>query len=366
MGPEAGPATRFRGSPIDPLIKTGQTPPPPSLRLRVDADAIGANWRTLDALSGNARAGAAVKADAYGVGVRHAMPALLAAGCRDFFVAHWSELAEVLDHTAGQNVSVLHGPLTAEDAAYARQTCARPVLNSMAQVKLWLESGGGACDLMVDTGMNRLGLRPEQLGAVAGLEVETLMSHLACADEDKPMNEAQRQRFAAVLAMVPHRRASLANSAGIALGKGFHHDLTRPGLSLYGGIARPELADRIRDVVSIEAALLQVRTVPSGETVGYGATYVAQQETRIGILSLGYADGYLRCWSDRGAFNYKGTSVPVIGRVSMDMTAVDLSAVPDAAEGDWLDAQYSLSAASDRCGLTQYELLTTLGHRLRR
>jgi len=338
------------------------------MRLRVDAGAIAANWKALDAMSGAAATAAAVKADAYGVGATRAMPALLDAGCRDFYVAHWSEVPDILAHTDGTTIAVLHGPVTQKDADFARQTGVRPVLNSASQVRLWHGGGGGACDLMVDTGMNRLGLRPEELGypLVGKLEVHTLMSHLACADEDSAMNERQRQAFGGLLGAVEHRRASLANSAGIALGAGYHHDLTRPGLSLYGGIARPELAPAIRPVVGIEAELLQVRKVPAGETVGYGATFAAQKEMRVGIVSLGYADGYLRCWSDKGAFRHGDAVLPVIGRVSMDMTAIDLAAAPELGEGDWVAAQYDLASASARCGLTQYELLTTLGPRLRR
>ncbi|WP_066556367.1 alanine racemase [Croceicoccus bisphenolivorans] len=341
--------------------------PPPAMRLRVDSGAISDNWRTLDAMSGTARAAAAVKADAYGVGIDRAMPTLLDAGCRDFYVAHWCEVAGAIRHAAPENVAVLHGPITQADCEYARQTGVRPVLNSLAQVGLWQSTGGGPCDLMVDSGMNRLGLRPDELGdpALAGLEVITFMSHLACADEDSAMNGRQRDLFASLLAAVPHRRASLANSAGIALGAGFQHDLTRPGVALYGGVVRSELVGKIRPVVGLEAALIQVRTVPAGETVGYGAAFTAQRDTRVGIVSLGYADGYLRCWSDVGVFRSGNAPLPVLGRVSMDMTAIDLSSAPDLAEGDWVSAEYDLPTAAQRSGLTQYELLTVLGPRLR-
>ncbi|GGD46818.1 alanine racemase [Croceicoccus pelagius] len=347
--------------PSDPVL------PPPALRLRIDSGAIGANWQALDRMSGSADAGAAVKADAYGVGVDRAMPALLKAGCRNFFVAHWCEVPEVLQHTSGANISVLHGPTSQADGVFARDAGVRPVLNSLAQVRNWQATGGGACDLMVDTGMNRLGLRVEELGdsLLDGLEVEVLMSHLACADEDGPQSAQQLARFRDVLAKVPHRRASLANSAGLALGSEYAFDLTRPGLSLYGGIARPELAGRIRQVVTPQAAIIQTRTVPAGESIGYGGTYRAERDTRIAILSIGYADGYLRCWSGKGAFRHGEAVLPVLGRVSMDMTAIDISAAPHLAEGDWVDAEYDLAEASARTGLTQYELLTLSGPRLR-
>lgn len=318
-------------------------------------------------MSGAARAGAAIKADAYGVGIDRALPALRDAGCTSFFLAHWSEVPAALRHVGAAALAVLHGARTAQECAYARATGVLPVVNTLAQARLWTETGGGPCHLMVDTGINRLGIDVSDLtdAAVAGLAVDMLMSHLACADEDSPNNARQAERFAAILPQIPHRRASLANSAGIALGRAFHHDLTRPGLALYGGVPHPALAEHIRPVVGIEAALIQVRDIAAGEGVGYGGAFVAPTPMRIGVVSLGYADGYLRCWSDRGSFTHGGRALPVLGRVSMDMTAIDLAAAPDLAEGDWVAAQYDLPQAARISGLTQYELLTVLGHRLR-
>ena len=211
--------------------------PASPLRLSLDTDALIANWRALDRLSGAASAGAAVKADAYGLGARRVVPLLWAAGCRNFFVAHWQEAAELLDLIPPATIAVLHGPLTAQDAAYAQQSVVRPVINSLEQARRWLEAGGGPCDLMLDTGLNRLGLPLAELSnpAIAALQIEVLHSHLASADEVSPLNELQRQRWETARSQVPHRRASLANSAGIALGSAYHGDLTRPGLALYGG-----------------------------------------------------------------------------------------------------------------------------------
>jgi alanine racemase len=126
------------------------------------------------------------------------------------------------------------------------------------------------------------------------------------------------------------------------------------------------LAREIRQVVAPEAALLQVRDIAAGESVGYNATYVAPCAMRVGVVSLGYADGYLRAWSGKGMLRSNGRAVPVIGRVSMDMTVVNLAAAADLREGDWLTVDYSLPEASAATGLSQYELLTLLGHRLAR
>jgi alanine racemase len=221
---------------------------------------------------------------------------------------------------------------------------------------------------MIDTGINRLGLAPGDIGdpVIGQLQVDTLHSHLASADEDVDQNAAQLARFAEVCAMLPARRRSLANSAGIALGPDYAFDLTRPGLALYGGVPRAELGGAIRQVVRPSAALLQVRALQPGDAVGYNATWVADRAMRAGVVSLGYADGFLRCWGGRGVLRLGEAELPLIGRVSMDMVVVDLTAAPAAREGDWLELPYDLPSASALCGLSQYELLTGLGRRFAR
>src|SRR6187551_1101989 len=247
--------------------------PTQTLRLRIDREALDANWRALDRLSGAASAGAAIKADAYGLGVDTVVPTLLAAGARDFFVAHWSEVPAVLRYAAPAQVAVLHGPLREEDAAFARETGVRPVINSLHQARLWRDAGRGPCHLMVDSGINRLGLPPGEIGdpLIAALEIDTLLSHLASADEDVAQNGAQLSLFEEIAREVPARRRSLANSAGIALGERYAFDLTRPGLALYGGVPRPELAGTIRQVAHPQAAVVQLRDLSPGDRVGYNA-----------------------------------------------------------------------------------------------
>jgi alanine racemase len=343
-------------------------PPPAALRLDLDTAALAANWRTLDRLSGTARTGAAVKADAYGLGVLKVVPTLTSAGCRDFFIAHWSEWSGLSGLVEPARVSVLHGPATTSDVAYAVATGVRPVINTPRQARLWLDGGGGPCDLMVDTGMNRLGLPMTELGdeAVGRLDVDVLMSHLASADEDSPLNAIQLGRWQDAQRHVRHRRASLANSAGITLGTAYHGALTRPGLSLYGGVPVPALESEIMQVARPMAAILQVREIGAGEGIGYNSTFVADRPMRIGTIALGYADGYLRCWSGIGSMTCNGQALPVLGRVSMDMSAIDLSEAPDVQEGDWVGADYALPQAARTTGLSQYELLTLLGRRFAR
>ncbi|MCB1132144.1 MAG: alanine racemase, partial [Verrucomicrobiae bacterium] len=156
------------------------------------------------------------------------------------------------------------------------------------------------------------------------------------------------------------------NSAGIALGDAYHGDLTRPGLSLYGGVPRPELQGEIAQVAGIEAMLIQRRRIEPGDSVGYNATFTAERPMEVGVASLGYADGFLRCWGSKGMLRSGDALLPLLGRVSMDMVVVDLAAAPDLREGDWLDVPYALHEAAKATGLSQYELLTILGHRFQR
>jgi len=362
------------------------------LRLILDSDALVSNWHWLAHRGGGAACGAAVKADGYGLGAREAVKRLQHAGCRDFFVATWAEAEALMPWPGDLNLSVLHG-VGPDDMASALKSPARPILNSPEQVQRWRENGQGRpCDVMVDTGINRLGLTPPQArsGILDGLRMQTLMSHLACADEpDHPMNERQLALFRALRQDIPAIRYSLANSAGICLGQKYCFGLTRPGLALYGGIPFPgrEQEEGLKPVVSIEAQVVQVRDVPAGGCIGYGATYTAGSDTKAAILNIGYADGYLRQLAERGSARAGDRVCPILGRISMDLIAVEvpqggpvrrirvgadsqttvdhdhLEAV-NVCEGDWLTLDFNLPEMAN--GLTQYELLTTLGSRFER
>ncbi len=342
----------------------------PPLRLKLSKSALQSNWRWLAGRSGAAACGAAIKANGYGLGARAVVEHLQDAGCRDFFVATWGEAADILPAIAeGTSLAVLHG-VRAADMAQAADSRARPVLNSVDQVKRWKEAGGGRpCDVMVDTGMNRLGLTVEEAlsGALDGLSIVTLMSHLASADDDGPQNGDQLAAFQQVKSAVTARRYSLANSAGICLGDDYAFDLTRPGIALYGGIVRPEMQGYIRQVVFPEAEVLQLRTVQPGDLVGYNARYQATEAHAVAIINLGYADGYLRAFSEgKGGASWQGHRLPLIGRVSMDLVEL---AVPQGCaikEGDWVAIDYDLPTAAAASGLSQYELLTGLGRRYER
>jgi len=338
------------------------------LRLRLDREALVSNYRWLGERSGSAACGAVVKADAYGLGTRGVIDHLAAEGCRDFFVATWAEARQIERHLPAEAaLSVFHG-VRAEDMEIARASRARPVLNSPEQIVRWKEAGGGPCDVMIDTGMNRLGLSLDRLdmGLFDGLEIETLMSHLVAADEEHPLNDVQPMLFADIAKKVAAKRLSLANSAGICQGEGFLFDLTRPGLALYGGTPHPDCELGIMPVVTPQVEILQRRTVCGGESVGYGATFIADRTMETATIHIGYADGYARIFAGAGSAMKDGVRLPVIGRISMDLVTIDVTSRPDLREGDWVDMEYDLGYLSLVSGLSQYELLTGLGSRMER
>ncbi len=307
-----------------------------------------------------------MKADGYGTGANEAVETLYEAGCRTFFVSTWFEAAALRGLPDDAELIVLHG-LGPNDVEAAQSSRARPVLNTVEQVARWKDvAPGRPCDVMIDTGMNRLGLRPEEIASLDGLTVDTLHSHLACADEDHELNRVQLTRFRELVGQVGAKRYSLANSAGICLGRDYSFDLVRPGLALYGGIPRREAEGSIRQVARLEAQIVQRRTVRAGESCGYGATFIAEADTEAAILNIGYADGYLRGFSSKGAAFANEFALPVLGRVSMDLIAVGCDAAPDLREGDWVQIDYDLPTASQLSGLSQYELLTGLGSRFER
>ncbi len=335
--------------------------PDAPLRLTVDTAALAANWRWLSAYAGVA-AGAAVKADGYGLGAREAVAALAAAGARDFFVATWTEAAALGPMPPATRLAVLHGLLPGEVPVPG----VVPVLNTLDQVARWM-AHGGPCDIMVDTGINRLGLSLAEAASLpGGLDIDVLHSHLACADEPAhAMNAVQLERFREAIAAIPHRRAALANSAGIGLGRDYAFALTRPGIGLYGGVTSAAAAGQLHAVAGLEARIVQVRDLSPGDSFGYGATWTAAATARVAVVNLGYADGYRRAFSGVGRANVSGSPCPVIGRVSMDLTGIDVTG-HDVREGDWVGIDFDLPAASAATGIAQYELLTGLGHRYER
>ncbi len=355
--------------------------------LEIDLGALGANYENLRQRSAPAECAAVVKADAYGLGAARVGPKLAAMGCRTFFVAHLAEgiaLRRALG--PGPSVYVLNGPLPETDSDFLAHDLT-PVLNSPQQLEQWRRAAGDkslAAALHIDTGMARLGLTANEAGELAagprrgterlaGLDLQFIISHLACADQPgHALNRAQRQSFESHLAALPPARGSLANSSGIFLGPAYHFDLVRPGIALYGGNPTPDRANPMAEVVRLRGRIIQVREIDTPESVGYGATYRAAGPRRIATVPVGYADGYLRALSGQGVANIAGISVPIVGRVSMDLITLDVTAAPREAihPGALVDliggAGPSLDDVAANAGTIGYEILTALGGRYHR
>lgn len=365
---------------------------PPPTRLTLDLDALVANRRTVAARVGaNVEVAGVVKADAYGIGLAPVARALAKDGCRSFFVAHvaeGTELRAVLDaaHHPDTRIFVLNGLLPGQECVYAAHRLS-PVLGSLPEIADWtaFRASAGAsvgAALHVDTGMNRHGLSLAEArvfaatpGAVEAAGLTLVMSHLACADDPAhPLNALQLGRFREIRGLFPGLRASLANSSGVFLGPDYHFDLVRPGIAVYGGAIVSGEATPMRPVARLEASIVQVREVPAGETVGYGGRETTRRASRIAILSVGYADGFHRAASSadgapgaRGLLH--GRAVALIGRISMDLMAVDVTDVPEATRGDAIELigdTITVQEVAARMGTIDYEVLTALGRRYAR
>lgn len=361
----------------------GDSGRPSQTVLTVDLDALVANYRTLRGQLGPSTACAGVvKADAYGLGVRGVVPALVAAGCREFFVAHLGEGLQVRAVTPRDaHVYVLNGLLAGEEDEF-RASGLTPVLNNLEQVARWSDAAKRAgralpAAVHIDTGMSRLGLPVTEAATLmreparlAGIELRYVMSHLACAEEeDTPLNEAQRREFEIFRAAFPGARASLANSSGIFLGSSYHFDLVRPGCALYGINPLPGRPNPVRQVARLDGKILQIHEVDPPRTVGYGATHRVTERIRIATVAAGYADGWPRSLSGRGSAFTGEIRLPVIGRVSMDLTTIDVSAAPQLREGDTvqlLGDKIPVDTVADAAGTIGYEVLTRLGARYHR
>jgi alanine racemase len=347
--------------------------------LDIDLGAIASNWRFLDAQHKGATAGV-IKADAYGLGAAQVAPVLLEAGCKHFFVAHLAEAVAVRPLIPGAMLAVLNGILPGQEAAFAAQNIV-PVVGSLAELALWRAQAALAKRVLpvilhVDTGMARLGFSVPEWAALAGdaslldgLNLRYVMTHLVSADRPAdPMNAAQSMHFAAACAAFEGVRRSFANSSGLFLGAGAESDLARPGAALYGVNPTPGKPNPMRPVVRLSAPILQVRDIKAGETVGYEGAWTAQRPSRIATLGVGYADGYHRALSNKALAYFDGTAVPLVGRVSMDLTTFDVTDVA-AKPGDRLElinAAHGVDALALAAGTNGYEILCSLGRRYQR
>lgn len=363
------------------------------LRLTVDLDAVVENWRTMARLSGSARTGAVVKADAYGLGVEDCGAALHAAGARDFFVMTAEEGATLRAVAPEARIFVIAGLWPGLERLFFENDLV-PVISSYEQLTHWMavlaDHGPYPCALQVDTGFNRLGLTVEEALEIAGddslpqaFSPVLVMSHLMCGDTPgAPENPLQLARFRTVAGAFEGVEASLSASGGIALGTDYHFDLTRPGITLYGATGGAPIPAALQTVATAEARILMIREAKAGEAVSYGASQRLTRDSRLAIAFAGYGDGYPRGLSGGtilqrqdgsapGTAWFAGQLVPVVGRVTMDTTIFDVTDIPARSirAGDYLELfgpNHALSAVAQAAGTIEYDLLAGLGLRYHR
>jgi len=349
--------------------------------LNINLAALASNYYLLQQQAPRSRVGAVVKANAYGLGVEAVAGCLYAKGCRDFFVSSTEEGVSLRPLVPAAQILVLQG-VEPGDEGLCQAFGLTPVLISDSMARRYLSQGPSTdFALKVNTGMNRLGLEPAQLLALLpqlpAANCRLVMSHLACADEPgHALNARQLQQFEYVAELarkaLPQVQLSLANSAGIFLGAAYHFDLLRPGAALYGINPGNLAADVLSPVAQLLLQVIQTRTLGRGECVGYGATFCAERETPVVVVSGGYADGLMRALSQTGCAWFKGLQLPLIGRVSMDSLVFDVSGLPAEArpgEGDRLEffgPRISIDEQARRAGTIGYELFTRLGERCQR
>jgi alanine racemase len=371
----AEPLPEMPGAPNDP--ETGGT-------LTVDLDAIADNWQTLTRRLFAVECGAVVKANAYGLGLEPVTARLAKAGCKTFFVADVAEARRARSRAREAAIYVLNG-FSPEAANAFAELNVQPVINSTVELAEWdafiaTQGWRGGAAIHIDTGMNRLGMSAEEAAALAPrLQQENhgitlLMSHLACAEvQDHPLNASQIRLFRELRMLYHGVSASLANSAGIFIGDTAHFDVARPGAALYGINPTPGRTNPMRNVLTLSGLVLQVRKVPQGESVGYGAAWNAKRASRIAVAALGYADGLLRAGSgpDRkagGSAIVAKKRCPIVGYISMDLTCIDVTDLPNNAvrRGDsatFIGEDLLIDEVAASAGTIAYEVLVRLGSR---
>ena len=352
-------------------------------RLCINLGALVQNYQKLKDMAAPAQIAAVVKANAYGLGVKEVALALAGAGVKHFFVAlvsEGTELRQILNAHQYERAEIyVFAGLQPNAEDHFIENDLIPVLNSLQEIDRWAACGDKPAAIHIDTGMNRLGLSEQEAELLHGapqrlkkLNLKLVMSHFACADEpEHPLNQRQIERFVSLKNDLPPAPASLSNSAGIFLGQQALFDLVRPGIALYGGNPQPGTPNPMAPVISLSAPILQIREVAPGESVGYGAAFRTNTFSRIAILPLGYADGFLRSFGEKATIMVDDTLIPIVGRISMDLIALDVTAIDKdrIKVGDSIEILGRSRTIDDLAlaGSTiPYEILTLLGHRYER
>lgn len=335
-------------------------------RFTFDEQAFLANYALFSSRAVGA-CGAVVKANAYGTGVRRVVRLLEQKGCQHFFVATPNEGIAIRDLTT-TNVYVLSGPTNDTVARQIAHHNLIPVLNSPNQLTLWEPYREFPCSIHVDTGMHRLGFEANTLDELdfSPFQIRLLMTHLACADDpDHPQNEIQLSHFNKVRTCFPNTPTSVGNSAAILIGEQFQGDIVRAGIGLYGGNPFVNRESPVEPVCTLEGRVLQIREVRANSPIGYKASFTTSTPTRVAVVGIGYADGVPRSLSNNGSVAFRGQSMPIIGKVSMDATQVDCTQVVDLKENDYVEffgPTISVDEVASKSNTIAYEILSHVGN----
>lgn len=342
-------------------------------QLKINLAALGRNWEKFNKL-GSSNTSAVVKADAYGLGAREVTKVLQECGCDTFFVAHYEEAIEARKFIAANaKIYVLNGVFENQCDGMVEFDII-PIINSYEQLEIWqTNTKQQNYALHIDTGMNRLGLRHDDSfdnDYFKDFPPHLILSHLACgSDINSQLNKTQLERFKNAAQIFPNSLKSLSASAGSLLGNEYHFDIIRPGIGLYGGNPLDDCANIFNTIVELKSPIIQTRKVKKGESIGYGASFIAKKEMQIGIVSLGYADGFLRNASNKGFGFIDGKMCKILGRVSMDLIAIDLSETKDIKTGDYVEFlgdNITIDMQANHANTISYEFLTRLGTRFKR
>lgn len=371
------------------MTRTLSSPELSSAILTIDLDAVTANYRLLQEKVEGKPVNPVVKANAYGLGIDRIAPALYRAGAKTFFVAQIEEGIELRQILPGVEIHILNGLMPGSESVMAEYGLV-PVLNTLSQIEAWADYCAAhhrkmAADIHIDTGMQRLGLTDKERERLSdhpalcdAIHVPYIISHLACADTPaNPMNGEQLKAFHTALSRLPFlsgAKACLANSSGIFLSPEYHFDAVRPGISLWGGHPQPGDSNHLnpmKQVIRLQGKILQTRDIDTPSGVGYGATHRARSGDRIATVGVGYADGFLRSLGNQGHLYLDQVKVPIVGRISMDLLAVDITQVPgDKAHVgslvDLIGPHNPVDEMAHDAGTISYELLTGLGNRYHR
>ena len=351
--------------------------------LQINLQAISDNYSIFKNTVGEGKEVAGVlKANAYGLGLEAIVKKLTALNCPQFFVATLEEAIALRKVNTSTPVAVLGGLFTGAERDYLQNNIL-PVLNTPEEIERWNNIATKhdqklPAIIHFDTGMNRLGLSADeaqkfinQQSDYNAINIQLIMSHFACADEkDHPLTQKQANDFSDIAKYFPNAKKSLANSPGLFRDSSYHHDMARPGFSLYGGNPTPETANPMNRVVSLNTRILQIRHVKKGESIGYGAHHVFDKDTVTATIACGYADGFLRSGSGKATVYYDEKACPVLGRVSMDLITIEIGHLekqPEIGSAiEILGPNQSVDDLADACGTIGYEILTSLGQRYQR